>query len=254
MLASIIWVAGILLEAVLLLRALQAKLASRYPNFYIYILSLFVSDGLVYAAQLAKHPVPTKLNFDLGFVTLFLGCGVALEIFRHVLSGYPGAEKVARAASYALLAGVAVFAAIYPMVAPNDRVVQAVYVRTERNFVAFQAIALIVIIHVMSYYSVSAGRNLKGMILGYGQALVLSVSALALRAYFGPRFHAAASGILQLSYLASLVIWLIALWSYLPNPRPTTRIRPDDDYGALASRTQGMVDAAGANLVKVERL
>jgi hypothetical protein len=106
----------------------------------------------------------------------------------------------------------------------------------------------------MAYYAIPAGRNLKGIMLGYGQAVAVTLALLAVRNYIGPSFQDAWTFTQQLSYLASLSIWLVALWSYLPNPVPKTRINSDDDYDGLASRTRGRVSTVGTNLVKVERL
>ncbi len=54
MLSLIIWQGAIVLEAMLLFRGFRAKLFSRYPNFYVYVLSLFLSDGLLYVLSLLK--------------------------------------------------------------------------------------------------------------------------------------------------------------------------------------------------------
>ena len=254
MLNSIIWVAGIVVEALLLYRGVRAKLVSRYLNFYIYVLSLFLADAFFYFAPLLKYQVGDKWSWYSGFVSLFLGVGIILEIFRHVLAPYPGAEKVARFASYAFLGAVTIFMVVYPMVAPSEAVAKALFYRLQRDFLAVQGLLLIVIIRVMAYYAIPAGRNLKGMIFGYGQMVALTLCALAVRAAQGMSFDAAFNRIQTTAYLAALVIWLIALWSYLPDPVPAPRISGVEDYDRLASRTRDMVDAAGSHLVKVERL
>jgi hypothetical protein len=254
MASSIIWIAGILIEALVLYRGARAKLVSRYPNFYLYILSLFLADATFFLAYVMKFPVADKWSWYAGFMSLLLGCGIALEIFRHGLSPYAGAEKFARVASYTFLAAVTLFAIVYPIMAPSNGAARAIFTRAQQYFLAVQGILLIVIIQVMAYYAVPAGRNLKGMILGYGQAVAVTLGLLAVRNYVGPGFQHAWTFTQQVSYLASLAIWLVALWSYIPNPIPKARIKPDDDYDGLAARTRGMVSAAGANLVKVERL
>jgi hypothetical protein len=254
MASSIIWLVGILFEALVLYRGARAKLLSRYPNFYAYILSLFLADATFFLAHVTKFPIADKWSWYAGFLSLLLGCGIALEIFRHGLSPYAGAEKFARVASYTLLAAVMVFAVVYPIIAPSDGAARAIFTRAQQYFLAVQGVLLIVIIQVMAYYAIPAGRNLKGMMLGYGQAVAVTLALLAVRNYVGPSFQHAWTFTQQLSYLASLSIWLVALWSYIPNPVPKARIKSDDDYDGLASRTRGMVSAAGANLVKVERL
>ncbi len=254
MLGLIIWGCGIFLEALVLFRGLRAKLFSRYPNFYIYVLSLFLSDGVLFYVYFFARGSYEKWSWYGGFILLFLGCGILLEIFRHVLSPYPGAERIARIAGFVLLGAVLCFALVYPMVAPNVSVARNLFVRLQRDFLTVQSILLLGLLQVISYYSIGMGRNLKGMILGYGQALGVTLIGLALRAYVGPHLQSVWSLIQQLSYLAALAIWLVNLWSYCVNPVPESKIGVDEDYEDLAARTRDMVGATGTQLVKVNRL
>jgi hypothetical protein len=253
MLSLIIWWCGIFLEALLLFRAFRARLFSRYPNFYIYVLSMFLTDGLLYALYALKPALYVKWVWYPGFLTLFLGCGIVLEIFRHVLSPYAGVEKFARIGGFVILGVVLCFAVLYPFFAPAESIAHALYVRLQRDFLMVQALLLVGLLQLISYYRISMGRNLKGMILGYGQCIGTTLVTFALSAYIGPRFEPAWNLIQQLSYLAALVIWLVALWSYCPNPPPEATIGPDADYEELAAKTRSMVGAAGTQLVKVNR-
>ncbi|MGA8012613.1 MAG: hypothetical protein WB949_09320 [Candidatus Acidiferrales bacterium] len=254
MLGLTIWCCGIVLEALLLFRGFRAKLFSRYPNFYMYVLSLFLSDGLLFFVYFSSRGSYEKWSWYGGFIILFLGCGILLEIFRHVLSPYAGAEKFARIAGLALSGAVLCFAFVYPMVAPNVSVARNLFVRLQRDFLTAQAILLFGLLQVITYYGISMGRNLKGMILGYGQALGVTLIGLALRAYIGPHFQSTWSLIQQLSYTASLAIWLVGLWSYCANPVPESKIGVEADYEVLAAKTRDMVGAASTQLVKVNRL
>jgi hypothetical protein len=253
-LSQIIWVTGIFVEALLLYRGLRARLVTKYLNFYIYILSIFLPDVFFFVAPYLKLHVDPKWDRDFGFVTLFLGFGIVLEIFKHILVAYPGAEKVARIASYAFLVAVMAFLIIYPMFAQSAAEARLLFYRLQRDFLTVQALFLIVIIRVMAYYAIPAGRNLKGMILGYGEVIAVTMCGMALRAYKGYSFDATFNYMQQASYLVGLVIWLIALWSYLPDTVPPPTIMGDGDYDALANRTRAMVNVTGSNLVKVERL
>ncbi|MDR3722370.1 MAG: hypothetical protein P4L00_12275 [Candidatus Acidoferrales bacterium] len=254
MLSLIIWSCGVFLEALLLFRGLRAKLFLRYPNFYIYVLSLFLSDGLLYLAYLAKLASYDKWSWYAGFLNLFLGCGILLEVFRHVLSRYAGVEKFARIVSFGIMGAVLCFAVIYLMFAPDGSAAHALFVRLQRDFLMVQAILLFGLLQLVSYYGISMGKNLKGMILGYGQTLGVTLIALALRAYIGPRFQSVWTLAQQLTYLAALAIWLVNLWSYCANPVPESKIGVEADYEVLAAKTRDMVGAASTQLVKVNRL
>jgi hypothetical protein len=254
MLGLIIWRIAMVVEALLLYRAVSAKLFMRYSAFYAYVLSMFLSDVLVYVLNLEHAKSYDKWSWYCGFLTLFLGCGIILEVFKHVLSLYAGAEKLARIVTLGAIAAILCFAVLYLIWSPSTSVARAVFTTVQRDFVLSQAILLLVLLQVISYYGISMGRNLKGMILGYGQCIGVTLATLALRAYLGVRFHATESYIQQISYLIALAIWVVALWSYCPNPVAESKIGPEADYEALASRTRDMIGAAGSELVKAERL
>ena len=255
MLSLIIWQAAILLEALLLFRGFRAKLFSRYPNFYIYVLALFLSDGLLYLVYLFKPAAYQKWAWYSGFLILFLGCGILVEIFRHVLSHYAGVEKFARVGGFAVLAGVLCFGILYPIFGPTSgSAAHVLYVRLQRDFLLVQAILLFGLLQLISYYGIFMGRNLKGMIFGYGQCVGTTLVTLALHSYLGVRFEAASILIQQMSYLAALAIWLVALWSYCADPRPEATIGGEEDYEVLVAKTRNMVGAANTELVKVNRL
>jgi hypothetical protein len=254
MLSLIIWWAGILCEAVVLVRGFRAGLLRRYSSLYLYVFLLFLSDGLLYPVYRINLEAYNRWNVFIGYIILFLGCGLILEIFRHALSIYAGAEKIARIAGTGVLIAIFGFALVYLLVSPRTSRASALFVRLQRDFLVVQAVLLIGLLRVISYYGITLGRNLKGIILGFGQCVATTLIVLALRAYIGARFQATFSYVQQASYLSLLVVWIIALWSYRPNPLPESRIRADEDYDSLASRTRDMVGAASSQLVRVERL
>lgn len=254
MVSMTIWVIGIVVEALLLYRAVHAKLIRKYPNFYIYALSLFLADGGLYFLYYSRPILYARWTWYAGFVVLFLGCGIILEIFRQALAPYAGAEKFARAVSFTVFGAIICFAIGYPIWSPASSVAQALFVVVQRDFLFAQALLLLGLVQVIAYYGISMSTNLKGMMLGYGQCIGVTLITLALEAYIGPRFEVAAGLIVQVSYLGALVIWVIALWSYRPNSMPGATIARDADYEKLASRTRNMVATTSTQLVKVERL
>jgi hypothetical protein len=253
MLTLTIWCCGVALEALLLYRGVRSKLISRYPNFYIYALALFLSDALLYAVYRFKPAAFDRWNWYAGFLVLFLGCGIILEVFRHVLSPYPGADRFARIAATVVFGAIFGFAILYPIWQPAPSAAQALYLVVQRDFLFVQAILLIVLLQVISYYRIATGKNLKGMIFGYGLCVGATLMFLAVRAHVGARFQSTWSWLQQISYFVALAIWVVALWSHHGNPAPNSGIGPDADYDELAARTRDMVSVAGAQLVKVER-
>jgi hypothetical protein len=241
---------SLLLQLGILLRGLTEKLLAGYSFFYAYVFSTFVATSLLLVLWKVAYASYQRSYWIIQFVTLLIGCGIILEIFRHVLSPYRGAEKFAMAVGLTTFGAVFCFAIVYRLVVPSpDRAL----FELERNVRTVQAILLFGILAVISYYRVPLGKSVKGMIGGYGLYIVTSLSTLAIRAYAGPQFNNTWSVIQPLSFDASLAIWLIALWSFHPNPAPDPAVPLEEDYEVLARRTRRALASMRSHLTKAAR-
>ncbi|MGC1171584.1 MAG: hypothetical protein WA886_21955, partial [Candidatus Acidiferrales bacterium] len=82
----------------------------------------------------------------------------------------------------------------------------------------------------------------------------VSLISLAVRAFAGPRFNET-WGILQSSaYLLSLMVWMVALWSYSPQVVPSGRSRMESDYEALAGATREILSSLRSYFKRTARL
>jgi len=236
----------------ILLRGLRARILSKYLFFYTYIASLLVADSSLYFLHLFSPASYDKWNWATGFLNLLLGCGILLEIFKHVLSPYAGADRFARISGLVVFGAIFCFAILHLLMSGASPVGFA-NLDAEKDFLTVQAILLFGILGVVSYYGIAMGRNLKGMICGYGLCLATSLVTLALRSYIGPSFNSAWSFIQPFAYMISMVIWMVTLWSYRPNPAPDADIRLEEDYEAVVARTRNMVGAMRSHLGKAAR-
>jgi hypothetical protein len=252
MMTLIIWWGGILLEFLVLFRGFRAKIVSKYAFFYVYIASLLLADTSLYFVYVMSRSSYEKWNWATGFLNLVLGCGILLEIFKHVLSPYAGAERFARIAGLAAFAAIFCFAILHPGLSDAAKL-GARNAGLEKDFLTVQAILLFGILGVVSYYGIAMGKNLKGMVCGYGLCLATSLMTLALRAYLGPVFNSAWAFIQPFVYMVSLLVWVVMLWSYHPDPFPEAGIRLEEDYEAFAERTRDMVGAMRTQFVKAAR-
>lgn len=242
----LIWSSGVCLEAGLLFRGLYARLLGKYYLFYIYILS-----GMIMAVALALPGLYPKYYWQMQMVTLVVGYGILLEVLNHVLAPYPGAERFARFSGILAFAMICVLAFIGPRVMPHWS--PGTVIEFERDLRCVQALFIFGLLAVISYYGVPIGRNMKGMVLGYGLYIVTSLMSLAERSYAGPSFTRIWSVVQPLSFDASLTIWLVALWSYCPNPTPDSTIPLEQDYEALVARTKSVMDTIRGYFRKAER-
>ncbi len=248
MLSWVIWSAGILMEALLLLRAYQARLLGKYSLFYLY------SSSVLVMAILLVFPTPyAHWYWQTQFLTLIIGYGILLEILDHVLAPYPGAERFARISGIVAFALILCFALLHPLM-KSQWSADLTMVELERDLRTVQAIFLCGLLCVISYYGIAIGRNMKGMMAGYGLYIATSLVSLAVRAYAGTSFFDEMHKVIQpLSFDISLVIWLAALWAYHPNPVPEPGIQLEADYEACVARTRGLMGGMRSSLGKVAR-
>jgi hypothetical protein len=243
MLILIIAVAGMLLDSLILCRAFRAKLLAKYPLFYAYIACVLLVDAI-------RTPV-----YDLGsllfyrnfywateFLTLVVGYGVILEVIHKALEPYAGAERFARIAVLAVFGAVFSFVAFQSFTQPNWSPATC-YGELGRDLRAVQVLVLASVLTIVSYYRITLGKNLKGIILGYGFAIAYSMISPALRSYFGPAFENFYRFAPACLFFASQSVWAATLWNYAPNPAPEVPVHLESDYETLALRTKGLLGA-----------
>jgi hypothetical protein len=255
-LSRIIWYLGPVLQALILLRGFRSHTLVKYPFFHTYVASGCLANALLYVYYMWWKLSPNayqKTYWIAQFCTLMIGCGIVLEIFRHILGPYPGADKFATVVALVTFAAIFCFALTYQFVAPDWSASKGTAFEIERDVRTVQAIFLFVILAVISYYRIPIGKNLKGMITGYGLYIVTSLFTLATRAYAGPKFNSTWNVIQPFSFDLSAAIWLVALWSYHPNPVPDPGIPLGDDYEALAARTRRALVSMRALLTRTAR-
>jgi hypothetical protein len=253
--SRIIWYFGPLLQALILFRGFRSRTLLKYPFFHTYVASGCLTTVLLYVyffwwTRAQSLAVYEKAYWIVQFCTLMIGCGIVLEIFRHILSPYPGADKFATVVALGTFAAIFCFALIYQFLAPDWSTSKGAAFEVERDVRTVQAIFLFGILAVISYYRIPIGKNLKGMITGYGLYIVTSLFTLATRGYAGPRFDRVWDVIQPLSFDLSLTIWLVALWSYHPSPVPDPTVPLEQDYEALAAKTRRTLAAMRSHLPK----
>jgi hypothetical protein len=246
MLSSLLWLAGLLFEFVLLARAVQTKMFTKYIYFYAYISCVFIVSAGLFIGH-SKLEFYEAWYWPTEFATLAMGCGVVLEIVRQALAAYPGAERIARRASGAVF--IVTFCYVEWHVA--SRAVWstvAATVELERDLRVIEALVLATVLAIVFYYRIELGKNVTGMIVGFGAYVSMSLTTLALRSFLGPRFDAIWGDLQAASYFFALIVWTVALWSFSPNPKPPRTGRNDAGYDALVHGTRAQLESVRSNL------
>lgn len=186
-------------EATLLCQVFATGLSKKYPMFYANIPKLY-----------STH------YGDAQFLTMLAGCGILAEVLRGTLSLVPRANVVTNTIYICVIFICGGLAASYlsargDMHEPHNIVL-------ERHFRLAQSLLLLILAGAVFHYRVPVGKNLKGMFVGYGPYIAVSLATLTLLDYREPTLSPVLAMIQPISYVAALLIWTIALWRYRPNP------------------------------------
>jgi hypothetical protein len=186
------------------------------------------------------------------FVCLLVGYGIIIEIMEKCLAPYEGARKFAQSAGLILLGLVILFALILSLTKPAWSAIDTA-ADLERELRIVEALVLAMFMGVMFHYGIAIGKNMKGIIIGYGLFITTVIIGLAVLPLVGETAYAAYAVVQSCSYLTSLLFWTVALWSYHPNPVPEHSKELEADYEAVALKTRTALGTMLSYLAKAAR-
>lgn len=225
-----LWLGQLTLETVLLVHLLVRHSFSRHPYFFTYLTVVWVVSvvqWIVYHWLSVYYPWVFWIS---ELLTVLAGFFVICEIVRQTLHPFPA---ISQRTSWFMLALVLLLllANVIMGLSGTGRWDDLVY-RLERWLRLLQAALLAAILLAARRYSLALGRNVAGLLLGFGlfaSLTVASVASLALTHIDLTRW----GHLYAVTYLVTLVIWCIALWEYAPNRLPVRRDNLEQDYARL---------------------
>lgn len=227
------------MEALLLVRGSKQKLFARYPLFYSYIACVLLIEILRlywYKTQLDSYQTA---YWYTELLMVLIGYGVISEIYRRSLEHHPGVAHRAQRILLAVFIVTLVEVAVDTFTGPSGSWVLAI-AKLGRDLRYVELALWMVILALFSLYRIPAGRNLKGLILGYGFFITVRVANLAFVFHPAKWFSSIAPRLPSLTYLITLTIWCAALWSRFPEPGPPAEDQIERDYRALEMRTRAI--------------
>lgn len=252
MLTQLVWWTANALIGLLLFRSIKGNLYSKYPVFYIYLSYVLLESLIRFVAYTITPSFYSIVYWNTEFLSIIVGYCVIWEINVRVFSGYAGAGRMARTV---LLAALVMVLARYLAVAffgeAGDRPENLAVL--ERDLRTVQAFLLAGIVVVLGYYRIPLGRNLLGMILGYGLYIGAVVVNLAIQSYLWATSGVWWESAQPIAYVVSLGVWCATLWSYQPNPQFVREVRLETDYQLMAGYTTQALVRARNSLVRAVR-
>ncbi len=245
---QIVWWATIVLEIVVLVRAVSERLAAKFPIFYFYVTSVLLVSLLRMSCYRFYPNRYQNFYWYTEFLSVLAGYGVIFEIYKTALKNHPGVSRRAQKALLVVLFVTLIEVAVNTFNHPNESWVHAI-AKLGRDLRYVELTLWVVMLAVFSLYLIPASRSLKGLISGYGLFIALSVVNLAFVSQPGNPFAKLASKLAPAAYLVTLLIWCGALWSLHPEPAPPPEDLIERDYQALALRTWATFKRAKSLLV-----
>ena len=243
-----LWLGQLTLETLLLVHLLRNRSVSRYPYFFTYMTVIWVMSvvqWIVYHQSATYYPWVYWIG---ELLTVLAGFLVVWEIFRQTLRPFPALCQ--RTNWFVLALVVAILLANLLLGPSSTGHREDLVYRLERWLHLLQAALLAAILLAARRYSLPLGRNVAGLLVGFGlyaSLTVASVASLALTRIDLTRWgHLYAA-----TYLVTLAIWTVALWHYAPNPLPARREYLEQDYARLNAAMAGALLQVQTGLRKV---
>ncbi|HEY2934558.1 MAG TPA: hypothetical protein VGK99_22710 [Acidobacteriota bacterium] len=204
---------GLALQALLLWQCLKVGHWRNYPLFFSYLVYTFLRTIALVIFRGLKHPAYPLIYWDTNVGAILLRFGVAFEVFRHIFVRESALGKIAGRAVVLVLV---VFAAAFFLLSNQPG---TFFPDLERKS-GLAVVSILAVMLVMArYYSVPVSLNVWGMAVGMGLFCSISVANFAtfdlIRSSF-PFWRLVSA----FSFSAMMLIWIWALWCYVPDPQP----------------------------------
>lgn len=199
-------------EAVILFRALRGRFYGRFPIFFSYI-GFVLLQSMVRGVVRSEYPQNYAATYwCTEFLGVFAGSAIVFEFYKVALAGFPGVAKLARNALL-FVSSLAVGKVILTAAQGSSGWSGSLTIQLERDMRFVQIAAVAALVSLFAVYSIPAGRNLLGIVVGYGLYLGISVVNLTYLDHFREAVLTFARMTQSVSYLLALVLWTLALWS-----------------------------------------
>jgi hypothetical protein len=123
--------------------------------------------------------------------------------------------------------------------------------RLERNMRVIEISLLTLLVALMLFYGVHLGRNLFGLLFGYGLLLTSNMLMLILHTALGPSAQSWLNPLREILEMATVVIWLAMLWRIEPVPVPVPSTGLEEDYAELTERVGRAIAVARQQIARI---
>ena len=253
MVTNIVWWAAILLEALILLRGSLSGLLKKYTLFYSYLACVLTKEFIGVWSYYFLPNAYERLYWPCELLTILASYGVIIEIFRRALVNHQGIAKLSQTLLLLVLAAALSIASIELLQGENATLSGAI-AQIGRDVRYVEAAVLATMLFLLARYRISLGPNLLGLIAGYSFWLALNLITLALWFLPGNEVSIVLRTLLPVTYVISLGIWCVSLWSVRSEPAAPSDDSIERDYEIIAGWTKAALSKLSARLTRNSEL
>jgi hypothetical protein len=214
--------AGPSLEAVILWRVLKHCAIRSYPYFSAYVLFDAASNLLLVATVVFWRHLFVPFYSAAELISVLTGFLIIWEVLRTVFPAGSTLHSLAR--NMLLGLSVLLIPSILAMGWRQANLIRFSYQYVPPVFIQYltllQAVLLSAVAALIAYYRVPLGRNIRGIVFGFGVYLSLcamNFASLQIVHGFLPYWQVMSPAL----YIGLLAFWLWAFWEYSPSPART---------------------------------
>ena len=205
---------GWFLNLLLLWRCFKTGQWKSYTFFFTCVFYTLLRDSVLFVLVVLQVGGYAKLYWLSYLAEALLWFAVAWEVFRQT---FPRGSPLRRIAAGALISALFFLALIFYLSSPQPG---AYFIADFVRKIALSVAAwLLVVLALARYYRMPVGRNTWGIAIGllvFVSSQIANFAAVDLSTGFRPIW----SLLEPLGFTATLLIWTVTMWSYVPNPRP----------------------------------
>jgi hypothetical protein len=250
MVTNSIWWTAIALELAILLRGGPTGLLKKYPLFHGYIGCVLAKEIIGLLTHSFTPNLYAPVYWPTELATILASYAVMIEIFRWSTRHKPGIRRLTQNALLIVFALTAAYASSDLLHGGSSSFLRAI-VDLGRDLRYIEAAILLMMLWLFMRYRIPLGRNLAGLLIGYSFWVGVNVINLAFLLEHGNEFSIFLRSLLPATYVVTLGIWCVTLWSVYPEPVEPAETAIERDYTLLAARTQAILARTSTRLGRI---
>jgi hypothetical protein len=206
---------GYILGGVLILRAARGEFLSRFVLFYSYVAYVLCGSAMANLVSWLRPEYYASTFWYYFLVGLLAEFAVVVEISDHLFAPYPAIQRLGRFLAVFICSALFLFY-IFPSLTGADSLSLALLDFIKRATLT-KALIVIAILAAARYYRLPLGKNVSGLIAGFGIYLGVTIANFSLAEVYGRAIYGRTFSVVgPLASTLCLLVWTVSLWRYQP--------------------------------------